>query len=82
MRTSYITTSPDYYTHIENVLPEINNVVASHIVSENNKDEELPLPLEIPIDVNEDEQIIECEINVDNAIVIHVVNNNNINLFT
>ena len=54
------------------IQPEINNVEDSHIVSENNN-EELPPPPEIPIDVNEDVQIIESEINVDNAIVIHVV---------
>ena len=53
--------------------PEINNAVGSHLVSKNINDEELPLSPEIPIDVNEDVQIIESEINVDNAIVIHIV---------
>ena len=73
MRTSHVSTSPDDLTNIDNIQPEINNVVDSHIVSENNNDEELPPPPEIPIDVNEDVQIIESEINVDNAIVIHFV---------
>ena len=73
MRISHVSTSPDDLTNIDNIQPEINNVVDSHIVSENINDEELPPPPEIPIDVNEDVQIIESEINVDNAIVIHVV---------
>ena len=73
MRTSYISTSLDDHTNIDNVQPEINDVVDSHIVSENSNNEELPPPPEIPINVNEDVQIIESEINVDNAIVIHVV---------
>ena len=42
----------------------------SHIVSENNNDEELPPLPEILVNV----QIIESKINVDNAIVIHVLN--------
>ena len=73
MRTSYISTSPDDHTKIDNMQPEINNVVDSHIVSENNNDVELPPSPEIPVDVNKDVQIIESEINVDSAIVIHVV---------
>ena len=73
MRTSYVSPSPDDHTNIENIQPEINNVEDSHIVSENNNDEDLPPPPEIPIDVNENVQIIDREINVDNAIVIHVV---------
>ena len=73
MRTSYISTSPDDHTNFDNIQPEINNVKDSHIVGENNNDEDLPPPPEIQIDVNEDVQIIESEINVDNAFVIHVV---------
>ena len=64
---------PDDHTNIDKIQPEINNVVNSHIISENNNDEELPPTPEIPINVNDDVQIIESEINVDNAIVIHVV---------
>ena len=44
MQTSYVATSPDDHRNIANMQPEINNVVDSHIVSENNNDEELPLP--------------------------------------